>query len=218
MPDLHWIETLDLSAPVACKGLKPDQAVELEKAMYESAMVSVKEGYKRLGALGVPASRRPDFLAEMVKTDNQMNKVRAKVVESQQRIEAVEKRKKIQFDRKFSKQVRVAKQNEKSKLKEKNMGEIEALKEKARSKGFSRGSRQDSVRDYKQNSNKSTKGNFKSKSSKQGKSDKFSQSKGRSGHAGKGRSGGGFKKGGGSSGKFAARKNISKFNKSKNKK
>ncbi len=106
---LQWIETLDLYGPTHAEGLKVDQGAELEKAMHDAALASVKEGYRRLSLLQVPASRRLDYYAEMLKTDKQMAKIRKFLVEAQQRIEAVEGRKKRQAQKKFSKQLKAAK-------------------------------------------------------------------------------------------------------------
>jgi rRNA-processing protein EBP2 len=106
---LQWIETLDLYGPTNADGLKPDQASELEKRMYEAALASAKEGYRRLSILKVPASRRTDYFAEMLKDDKQMTKIRTQLVTVQQRIEAVETRKKKQAQRKFAKQLKAAK-------------------------------------------------------------------------------------------------------------
>lgn len=106
---LQWIETLDLYGPLNAEGITPDQSAELEKRMYEAASESVKEGYRRLSTLKVPASRRTDYYAEMLKDDKQMTKIRAQLVVAQQRIEAVEARKKKQAQKKFSKQLKAAK-------------------------------------------------------------------------------------------------------------
>lgn len=108
-PQLQWIETLDLYGPTHAEGIKVDQGAELEKAMHDAALASVKEGYRRLSQLQVPASRRLDYFAEMLKTDKQMAKIRKSLVEVQQRIEAVEGRKKRQAQKKFSKQLKAAK-------------------------------------------------------------------------------------------------------------
>ena len=106
---LQWIETLDLYGTLNAEGISPDQSAELEKRMYEAASESVKEGYRRLSVLKVPASRRTDYYAEMLKDDKQMTKIRAQLVVAQQRIEAVEARKKKQAQKKFSKQLKAAK-------------------------------------------------------------------------------------------------------------
>ena len=106
---LQWIETLDLYGSLNADGITPDQSAELEKRMYEAASMSVKEGYRRLSLLKVPASRRPDYYAEMLKDDKQMTKIRTQLVVAQQRIEAVETRKKKQAQKKFSKQLKAAK-------------------------------------------------------------------------------------------------------------
>ena len=128
---IDWIEHLDLYGESHFDDLKPDQAVELEKRMYEAALLSAKEGYRRLSAMKVPASRRPDYYAEMLKDDRQMTKIREKLVVAQQRIEAVETRKNKQAQRKFSKQLKAAK-IEKRKLEKAN--------EKASSKPVFKGS------------------------------------------------------------------------------
>ena len=106
---LQWVETLDLYGSLNAEGITPEQSAELEKRMYEAASESVKEGYRRLSILKVPASRRPDYYAEMVKDDKQMTKIRAQLVVAQSRIEAVESRKKKQAQKKFSKQLKAAK-------------------------------------------------------------------------------------------------------------
>lgn len=106
---IQWIETLDLYGTSDFEGLKPEDSAELEKRMYHAALASMKEGYKRLSQLQVPASRRPDYFAEMVKDDKQMTKIRTQLVTAQQKIEAVESRKKKQAQRKFTKQLRAAK-------------------------------------------------------------------------------------------------------------
>lgn len=114
---LQWIETLDLYGPSLVEGLKPDQSAEIEKKMYEAAVSSVKVGYHLLSQLKVPASRRSDYFAEMLKSDKQMSKIRARVVTAQLRVEAVESRKKKQAQRKFSKQLRAAKIEKKKEMK-----------------------------------------------------------------------------------------------------
>lgn len=106
---MQWIETMDLNGPTNAEDLSPENPAELEKKMYEAALLSVKEGYRRLAILKVPASRRPDYYAEMLKDDKQMSKIRSQLVVAQQKIEAVESRKKKQAQRKFAKQMRAAK-------------------------------------------------------------------------------------------------------------
>jgi len=125
---LQWIETLDLYGPTNADGLKVDQAAELEKRMYEAALASAKEGYRRLSALKVPASRRTDYFAEMLKDDKQMTKIRAQLVTVQQRIEAVETRKKKQAQRKFAKQLKAAKIEKKKEQKAESKSQKPAMK------------------------------------------------------------------------------------------
>lgn len=110
----QWLETLDLYGPIDMEGLSVEQSVELEKRMYQAALLSAKEGYRRLSDLKVAASRRTDYLAEMLKDDRQMTKIREHLVTAQQRIEIVESRKKKQAQRKFAKHMKAVRKNQKT--------------------------------------------------------------------------------------------------------
>lgn len=76
----------------------------------------------------VPATRPGDFLAEMFKTDEQMLKVRARIVDEQKRISTVEERKRNQANAKFGKAVGVKRMEEKAKKKKQTLQELEKWK------------------------------------------------------------------------------------------
>jgi rRNA-processing protein EBP2 len=145
-----WLETLDLYGPIDVEGLSVEQSAEIEKRMYQAALISAKEGYKRLSELKVPASRRPDYLAEMLKDDRQMTKIRENLVVAQQRIEAVESRKKKQAQRKFAKQIKAVRKNQKTEaapkpdLKKVNSAEKIKKQHPTRPSGKKNGNRRDS--------------------------------------------------------------------------
>ena len=104
MKRVPWIETLALSGPLGVSSFsKSDDSVKLEKAMHDAALESVKEGYRRLAALNVPASRPDDFLAEMLRDDGTMAKVKSRLTEEAAKIKAVETRKRVQAEKKFAK-------------------------------------------------------------------------------------------------------------------
>ena len=99
-----WIETLTLSNQINITEFKSaEDTVKIEKAMHDAAMESVKEGYRRLAAMNVPASRPTDFMAEMLRDDSTMTKVKGKLAEEAAKIKAVETRKRVQAEKKFIK-------------------------------------------------------------------------------------------------------------------
>merc|ERR1719163_2323711 len=85
-----WIETLVM--PI--KG-----TVKVDKN--EDVSEGVKEAYRRLHVMGVPASRPSDFYAEMMKPDSLIYKIRQRISSEQKAIETVEARKKFKAAKKF---------------------------------------------------------------------------------------------------------------------
>jgi rRNA-processing protein EBP2 len=124
-----WSETFALTTPeIRDFG---DEDVAREKAFHDATHEAVKEGYRRLKSLGIPASRPGDFLAEMLKTDSQMFKVRAHLAEADKRIKKFEDRKQKQLDKKFNKKSQVAKKKKKDEQKKDNMMQVNNWKKNA---------------------------------------------------------------------------------------
>merc|ERR1712072_1115192 len=98
--------------------------VKLEGAFMEIATDACKEAYRRLRVMKVPSSRPTDFYAEMLRTDAQMFKVRARASEEQRRIKIVEQRKSAQAAKRFAKQVRTKRLVDKAGEKRKTLDEI----------------------------------------------------------------------------------------------
>ena len=69
-------------------------------------MTNVKEGIQRLEELKVPIQRPADYLVEMLKSDEQMRKVKEKLLSQQTNINKGEERKRRKEDQKFAKKVR----------------------------------------------------------------------------------------------------------------
>merc|ERR1712014_238096 len=94
---------------------------------------AVREAYRRFAVMKVPASRPSDFYAEMLRTDSQMFKVRARAAEEQRRIKIVEDRKKAKLGKKFQKNARVKKLEDRAAEKRKNLDDITEWKNKTKS-------------------------------------------------------------------------------------
>merc|ERR1740117_2350227 len=105
-----WVDTLEIDCQRSLpKGVGPKDGVKLESAFSEMALEAVREAYRRLRVMKVPASRPNDFYAEMLRSDKTMYQVRARASEEERRMKIVEDRKKAQAARRFSKKAKTAK-------------------------------------------------------------------------------------------------------------
>merc|ERR1719288_690272 len=76
-----------------------------ELTFYRQAQATVLEILPRLKSMGVPTKRPEDYFAQMAKTDDHMNKIRAKLVSKQATEERLEKVRKLREFKKFGKKV-----------------------------------------------------------------------------------------------------------------
>ncbi|VDN01956.1 unnamed protein product [Thelazia callipaeda] len=125
--NLMWIETLDLTVKneyVRERTINDD--FEREILFYKQAEGAVKMAIPRLRKLGVKIFRPPDYYAEMVKSDNHMQKVRQRMAELEEDKKKQEAIRRIREEKKFAakvqKEVMDRKQSEKKIL-------LEAVKE-----------------------------------------------------------------------------------------
>ncbi|KAG2461761.1 EBP2 protein, partial [Polypterus senegalus] len=120
--DINWEERLDIT-----KGLGPDIMATIdsknnvddnsevnaeddfqrEMCFYRQAQAAILEALPRLHKLKIPTKRPEDYFAEMAKSDQHMQKVRAKLLQKQQAMERSEKAKKLRELRKYGKKVQV---------------------------------------------------------------------------------------------------------------
>eukprot|EP00392_Amoebophrya_sp_AT5.2_P001556 g1558.t1 len=128
-----WIESLAITAAKPLDKTAVHEDVKREEAFLQQCKDLVAEGYRRLRVMKVPATRPGDFLAEMFKTDEQMLKVRARIVDEQKRISTVEERKRNQANAKFGKAVGVKRMEEKAKKKKQTLQELEKWKSSEKS-------------------------------------------------------------------------------------
>lgn len=110
----------------------PDVADDLarELALYKQCLDAARRARALLRAEGVPLSRPADYFAEMVKPDEHMEKVKAKLVEDATAKKAAAEARKLRDLKKFGKQVQVAKLQERAKAKKDTLEKISSLKRK----------------------------------------------------------------------------------------
>lgn len=120
--DLPWVERLDMTNPPAEDGLSKvegkvpnvkdgdvsaDDDFQREMFFYRQAQATVLDALPLLSQHGIATKRPDDYFAEMAKSDQQMQKIRKKLITKQMNLEKSEKAKKLREQRKFGKKVQV---------------------------------------------------------------------------------------------------------------
>ncbi|QIW95300.1 hypothetical protein AMS68_000818 [Peltaster fructicola] len=122
------VQSITSAEPVVIADIDDDLNREL--AFYKQSLDAVKEARSQLKKEGVPFSRPTDFFAEMVKSEEQMGKVKQKLVDEAARKKASSDARRQRDLKKFGKAVQVAKLQERDKAKRDTMDKINALKRK----------------------------------------------------------------------------------------
>jgi len=97
---------------------------------YKQALYAAVEAQKRATAQGLAFHRPADFFAEMVKTDEHMERVRQKLLDERAGIKASEEAKRQRELKKFGKKVQVEKLLERQKKKKELAEKVKGLKRK----------------------------------------------------------------------------------------
>jgi rRNA-processing protein EBP2 len=119
-------QSVTTSAPVSIPDVSDDLNREL--AFYAQSLSAVQEARKQLKAEGVPFTRPTDYFAEMVKADEHMAKIKAKLIDEAASKKASAEARKQRDLKKFGKQVQVAKLQERDKERKQTMDKIKTLK------------------------------------------------------------------------------------------
>jgi rRNA-processing protein EBP2 len=128
-------QSITTSAPVSIKDVSDDLNREL--AFYSQSLSAVQEARKLLKAEGVPFTRPTDYFAEMVKADEHMAKIKAKLIDEAASKKASAEARKQRDLKKFGKQVQVAKLQERDKERKQTLEKIKTLKRSTRSPDYS---------------------------------------------------------------------------------
>lgn len=99
-----------------------------ELAFYKQSLAAVKDAQAKLKKEGLPFSRPVDYFAEMVKSDEHMGKIKAKLIDDAAGKKAAAEARKQRDLKKFGKQVQVAKLQERAKDKRETLEKISTLK------------------------------------------------------------------------------------------
>ncbi|PWN47025.1 Ebp2-domain-containing protein [Violaceomyces palustris] len=129
---LPWIETMRVTYDKVVEDEVPDPDNDLQRelAFYKQSLHAVIEGKKLVEAAGVAFSRPADFFAEMVKSDEHMERVRQRLLDESAAIKASEAAKKQRELKKFGKKVQVEKLEERQRKKREMNEKVKNLKRK----------------------------------------------------------------------------------------
>ncbi|KAM0698335.1 hypothetical protein Q7P36_001801 [Cladosporium allicinum] len=127
LPFLHN-QTITSAEPVVIEDVEDDLNREL--SFYKQSLDAVKDARAKLKKEGVPFTRPTDYFAEMVKSEEQMGKVKAKLVDEAARKKASADARRQRDLKKFGKAVQVAKLQERDRTKRDTMDKINSLKRK----------------------------------------------------------------------------------------
>jgi rRNA-processing protein EBP2 len=119
-------QSVTTDAPVTITDVSDDLNREL--AFYAQSLSAVKEARANLKAEGAPFSRPTDYFAEMVKADEHMAKIKAKLIDEAAGKKAAAEARKQRDLKKFGKQVQVAKLQERDKERKQTLEKIKTLK------------------------------------------------------------------------------------------
>ena len=68
-------------------------------------MEAADVGYATLKKMGIPYNRPNDYFAEMVKTDDHMDRVRKKLLAEKAKVEGIEERRRVREMKKYGKEI-----------------------------------------------------------------------------------------------------------------
>lgn len=120
------VQSVTTAEPVEVEDVEDD--LKREEVFYTQCLEAVSEARNRLKKEGVPFSRPTDYFAEMVKSEEQMGKVRSKLLEEAARKKASAEAKRQRDLKKYGKAVQVAKLQERQKEKRDTLDRINTLK------------------------------------------------------------------------------------------
>lgn len=128
--DLKFYEHLSVTAsePLVLKDVQDD--LERELAFYKQGLAAAKTGRAALTREKVPFARPSDYFAEMVKSDEHMDKLKQKLVETETAKKAAQEARRQRELKKFGKQVQHQKLQERAKDKRETLDKIKSLKRK----------------------------------------------------------------------------------------
>lgn len=125
--DLGFAETMQIDEFVLDITDENDD-LDREMNFYNHTLQAVQLGRKKLEKLGIPTSRPTDYFCENMKSDAHMAKVKDRLLLEEKKMEAFEKRKNQEQNRKYNKQVAALRKEEKTLDKKNQIKQVAQLR------------------------------------------------------------------------------------------
>lgn len=127
---LAFSDHQSITSPTPTTIADSNDDVERETAFYAQSLSAVQAARKQLKKEGVAFTRPTDYFAEMVKTDEHMSKIKAKLMDDAASKKASSEARKQRDLKKFGKQVQNEKLQERAKEKRSLLDKVKVLKRK----------------------------------------------------------------------------------------
>jgi len=127
--NIDWLEfPVDISQSSIPQNLNPDDDIKRELIFYNIAKENAIQGMIKLKKLGEKINRPDDYFVEMLKSDEQMMKVKKQIINEQQYIKKFEAKKQKMQNIKFAKSIKDFQNKEKSSFKRQTLQGVENWK------------------------------------------------------------------------------------------
>ena len=127
--NIDWLEfPVSISESTIPPNLNPDDDIKRELIFYNIAKENAIKGMIELKKLGEKLNRPDDYFVEMLKSDEQMMKVKKQIINEQQYIKRFEAKKQKMQNIKFAKSIKDFQNKEKSSFKRQTLQGVEKWK------------------------------------------------------------------------------------------
>lgn len=133
--NVEWIHTLSIDIDQEQEvDVNDDLAREL--AFYTQALEGTRQAFEKLQSVGLPFLRPADYYAEMVKTDNHMEKVKGRLLAEKRKMEEAEERRKAREAKRLAKEIQAQKMKERAKQKKEEIESVKKWRKQRQQSGF----------------------------------------------------------------------------------
>ncbi|XP_027342860.1 probable rRNA-processing protein EBP2 homolog [Abrus precatorius] len=133
--NVEWIHKLSIDIDQEQEvDVNDDLAREL--AFYTQALEGTRQIFEKLQSMGLPFLRPADYYAEMVKTDNHMEKVKGRLLAEKRKMEEAEERRKAREAKRLAKEIQAQKLKERAKQKKEDIESVKKWRKQRQQSGF----------------------------------------------------------------------------------
>ena len=127
-----WKETLSVSTELTGDDMVESVHDDLQREMafHTATVAAVADAHKRLRQRKIPFQRPRDFYAEMLKSDDHMMRIKAELVAEKERMNAVDRRRKSQLNKKIQKELQEEKRKERNERKKRMLKAVKQWRDK----------------------------------------------------------------------------------------